>query len=185
MTPSNSILSPAEHEAFGHWLSGFTDGEGNFHLCRHGKRLKAGKSNGFFASFRIGLRVDDKEILESIQAFLGCGSLYPWINCRGRPNDKPQVRLQIACIPDLAGKVIPHFERFPLRAKKAREFSIWKGAVRRIHAIQQRPRRGRLPRWAPEDAALLATLADQLRRAKQFTDLPAVVPVPAAVIPES
>lgn len=159
----------SDREAFGHWLSGFTDGEGNFHLVRHGKRLKNGPSSGFQASFRLSVRVDDQEIIKAIRDYFGCGNIYPWTNNRGHPNDKPQVKFQIASAPVLMRAVVPHFDAYPLRAKKARDYVIWREAVEYINRVQQRPRRGNAARWNSDDIAVMVDLKERLSAERAFS----------------
>lgn len=166
-----SLLS--DREAFGHWLSGFTDGEGNFHLARHARVLKSGPSKGFQAFFRIGLRSDDREIVESIQSYWGCGHIY----YTSKPNGKsliqnPQIKYHVTDIASLMEIVVPHFEEFPLRAKKAADFSIWKEAVTHISRVQSKSRsgvqKGKCPRWSAADHGLLMDLKNRLHKAKAF-----------------
>lgn len=155
-------------EAFGYWLSGFTDGEGNFHLARHGKSLKDGPSNGFQAFFRINLRMDDCGILEQVREYFGCGSLFYWVRDREHLNHSAQVKFQIGSAPMLARTVVPHFDRFPLRSKKSEDYVLWREAVLRICAIQERPRNGNKPRWNDEDTRELSSLKDRIVEARVF-----------------
>ena len=124
--------------AFGHWLSGFTDGEGCFALFwnRKGKRSPIGKS-----AFRISLRNDDREILTHIQLFLNCGYIYYKPSTKDK--EQPIATFVVANTDDLVRFVIPHFVEFPLRAKKARDFVLWRNGVELIHAIKKQARKGR------------------------------------------
>lgn len=63
--------SDIDHDAFGHYLSGFTDGEGSFVLAFR----ETGGLSYPLAYFGICLRVDDRAILELAQSYWQCGRL--------------------------------------------------------------------------------------------------------------
>jgi hypothetical protein len=108
--------------AFGHWLAGFIDGEGNFDV--HRQQRPAGTY--FYCRFELTLRADDRAILEECQRRLG-GKLYDMRHAAsiGR---RPQVRWEIVsraeCLA-LAAVLTAH----PLRSKKARDFATWSEAL--------------------------------------------------------
>lgn len=118
---------------FGAWLSGFTDGEGCFSL--RWSRYKDGRNQSPRACFSICLRADDQATLSLIQSYLGCGTFK---FTGDSPERRPHVRLQISRISDLHNKVVSHFERFPLIAKKSHDFTIWKQAVAIIYSTRDR-----------------------------------------------
>lgn len=139
------LLDPA----FGNWFAGFSDGEACF-------RIKPTNMGTFQCRFSIGLRADDAPILREIQRRLGgIGSL-----CHsGKDNVKQeQYRLEVNAKADVA-LLVEVFDRFPLRAKKAGDFAIWKRAV----AVWLRVENGKRSDWAE-----LAALADELREARRF-----------------
>jgi hypothetical protein len=100
------------------WLSGFADGEGYFQLRKQnscGWRVEP--------RFRIHLRCDDILILHALQTAFG-GNVR-----RGRNGDwNAQAHWLLSSKRDLVG-IVDYFDRFPLRAKKAREYEIWREAV--------------------------------------------------------
>jgi LAGLIDADG endonuclease len=182
MAKTHSILPfPADidRNAFGHWLSGFTDGEGCFCLqIRAGAGRLAPK-----APFKIGLRQDDSPTLRLIQSFFGCGNLhldkasYRRHICKGRRDCLDYVVVKVS---DLASVVIPHFENYPLRAKKRNDFEIWKRGVCHIQNVISRGRagrrdgRGREPFWGQPDLDYFKSLITALKTVRQFNapDLP-------------
>jgi len=109
--------------AFGHWLAGLVDGEGCFTL---------GVKNGVGPRFSLGLRKDDRPVLEMIQRTLGFGVL----SNRERgpadrakmPNANPQTVFECRNTGQCAA-LVKVFRRFPLQAKKSRDFAIWAEAV--------------------------------------------------------
>ena len=107
---------------FGNYIAGFTDGEGCFGINKHiqHKHLKA----FYYPRFAIHVRADDAPILLQIKQFLGCGEIYVHNNI----DRNPMVSYQIDGVKDLM-KVIELFDACPLRAKKAREYAIWRTCV--------------------------------------------------------
>lgn len=104
-------------DSFGHWFAGFTDGEGCFDI--------KGVGEHYICRFTIGLRVDDRPILEEIQAKLGLGSIYKRTTA-SKHND--QVAWEVTRKTETA-QLVHVFDRYPLRAKKAIDFAIWREAV--------------------------------------------------------
>jgi hypothetical protein len=109
---------------FGHWLAGFTDGEGCFRIIKHPQR------NYFACSFEIKLRSDDELILEDICGQLGVGNIYHQayrVNSYGVKSCST-VTLRFASKSECA-VIQDVFRTFPLRAKKAEDCLIWCKAV--------------------------------------------------------
>lgn len=113
-------------DVFGYWLAGFTDGEGHFCIARD----KRGSPDAQYrCRFKIDLRDDDKAILEEIHETLGIGIIRDKRACLNDSRDRRrQVRFDVNAIKDCA-KLVEIFNWYPLRAKKRRDFSIWRCAV--------------------------------------------------------
>jgi len=107
---------------FGNYLAGLVDGEGSFGLHKHTQHKHL--SAMYFPRFNIHLRADDTPILLQIQKFLGVGKIYFHNNIERNP----MVSYQIDNVKDLM-KVIEVLDICPLRAKKAREYAIWRTCV--------------------------------------------------------
>lgn len=162
---------------FGHWLSGFVDGEGCFFL-----RVNRG---GPVASLMIALRADDSAILYSICSYLGCGSVIGHKLRVASGAKTPMMEFKVGKIADLFHRIAPHFERYPLRAKKARDFRIWKEAVDLCWRVRQRRRHrrslvgragGLLPKWTSEERAHFVTLMETLRQTRRFNSQVVAIP---------
>lgn len=150
---------------FANWISGFTDGEGCF-VLRMDAKAKASKIPIPAAHFAIALRSDDLAILEMIRSFFGCGGISFKRNKRGFVGKS----FAINRIADLHEIVVPHFEEYPLLAKKRNDFLIWKSGVNLIRSVNIRPQQyrtgtkgSRVSKWRPEERALFAELHDRLR----------------------
>lgn len=177
MSLPNSIgrgMSEQERDAFGNWLAGFVDGEGHFQL-RYTRQqyIPCG-------SFCIKLRGDDLNILYEINKFLGCGSVH---GQKERGRSKPGAYYRISSTPLLRQILVPLFEKYPLRAKKARDFAVWKQAVILMDAIQGRKRviaardsKGRIlsaaPRWTPEEKNEYENLSSELKHIRKYSEVP-------------
>jgi hypothetical protein len=104
---------------FGHWLAGFIDGEGCF-------RIHKEKGGGYYAChFTLKLRDDDTAILEEIVVRTGVGHLKPdLIRGTSKPAMVWVVQSKAECV-----QLVALLDRFPLRAKKSRDYAIWREAV--------------------------------------------------------
>lgn len=117
------------------WVSGFTDGEGCFgvYVYRRSADRSVDRRPMVSAEFSIQLREDDREVLEAIRIFFGCGNVgnnsRQKMRNEGHSNARDQVHLKISALEDLVSKVITHFDAFPLRSKKARDYVHWREAV--------------------------------------------------------
>ncbi len=120
-------------EMFGAHISGFVSGEGCFclYLIPKPKRKSKTGHKSPAAELLIRLRSDDIEILKLIRSYFQCG------NVRVSTNGKVAV-WAVSKIRQLVDIIIPHFEKFPMFAKKQRDFLIWKQAVTMMGQINLR-----------------------------------------------
>lgn len=169
--------SDIDRYAFGHWLSGFTDGEGCFGLWE--ARVQRWSRAG--ASFVIDLRADDHRALRLAQSFWQCGKL--WFKVRDGVRLKCVYRVDARR--DLLNVLVPHFDRYPLMAKKARDFAIWKRGVELINRVGERKRkgqkglRGTLPRWQADEWREFRELVAIMRKSREFETGGEWLPMPA------
>lgn len=110
----------------GDYIAGFVDGEGCFALkfMRSVRHDRPNKPVYFYwgIEFAIVLRADDKDILEKIRYTLDCGAVSP-INKAGC------ARYSVGKWDDLSSKILPFFEKYPLRAKKEKDYLLWTEAL--------------------------------------------------------
>lgn len=158
---------------FGHWLAGFTDGEGCFYVYAREYTKNGSDYRQCLVNFTIALRTDDLAILELIKSTLAIGQVYAYDKEYDKEvgNKKyhcnPQARFVVQRVPDLQHVLIPLFEQFPLRSKKGTDFEIWKQAVEIavISTPGNKYRRG----LSNELWSQFQRLANQLRKDRQYT----------------
>lgn len=137
MSEAHSIFSMSD-EAFGWYLTGLTDGEGSFVLSKlQDKRNTRWKYvTGLFS---ICLRADDSPGLQALCERMGVGQFNLCSRNHRKPNEKPTAKWTVNKATDLATVIVPHFDKFPLTLKKARDFSVWREAILLLYKIKIRP----------------------------------------------
>lgn len=107
-------------------------------------------------------------ILETIRSYLQCGNIY--ISKRTH-NDgcsrKPTAIFHISGMNDLASVIVPHFDKYSLRAKKAGDFKIWKEGVAIL--VQMRGLK-----WTEEKLKEIESVIARLREYRKSAFLPSV-----------
>ena len=176
---------------FGHWLSGFTDGEGCFQLDFRKRKFTDDSGRVAItpgADFIIGSRADDRPVLELIRSYWQCGGIYHRPN--QTPTSNPAAVFSINATDRLIDTIIPHFERYPLRAKKARDFVLWKQGVEFIASVISRPRTSRgyragtYPRWSDDEKARFHVIATTLREQRRYRPEDSIAPLPTLLAKE-
>lgn len=125
-----------------YWVTGFFDGEGCFSL--YVRRDKQKRKNHFAiyyrwqADFAITLREDDIEVLKKFEKYFNAGAVSFTKLKKLKEDLLNKCTYHIVSTKDLVKKVIPHFEKYPLKSKKAADFILWKEAVKIIHQAKLR-----------------------------------------------
>ena len=108
------------------YIAGFVDGEGSFHVAVQQSRFtRVGLQ--VIPEFHVSQHRERAEVLELIRKVLGCG--YIKRNHPGSLRDQTVV-LVVRNRQDLVERVLPFFERFPLRSSKQREFQTFAMIIR-------------------------------------------------------
>lgn len=103
------------------YLSGYADGEGCFCVSfNRSKRHRFGWE--IRPSFSVSQNGDCAEVLELFQRTLGCGTLRP-------DRSDHTIKFESRSVSDLATKVLPHFERYPLRSSKQKDLERFAAIV--------------------------------------------------------
>ena len=107
------------------YLSGYADGEGCFCVSfNRSRRHRFGWE--IRPSFSVSQNGDRAEVLELFQRVLGCGTLRPDRSDR-------TLKFETRSVSDLAAKVIPQFERYPLLSSKRNDFEKFATIVQLMH----------------------------------------------------
>lgn len=105
------------------YVTGFSDGESSFTYSRSGKNIAL--------YFAIKLSYEDRELLYKLRDFFCAGKIYvgkPLAPGRYSGHTRTFFYYRVSRIAEL-GRVIDHFDRYPLVGKKAQSYAIWKQMV--------------------------------------------------------
>ena len=150
----------------GEYIAGLTDGEACFDLIfQHKKKHPTGH-----ARFLMTLRDDDTDILKFLINYFGCGYLK-----HKKYYKNPQMLFEVSKVDDLASIMVPHFDDYPLRAKKRRNFLIWKEGVLMMKDILHRKRirkggrsGGFSSTWRNDEVLRFGSLVEMLKEQRKY-----------------
>jgi hypothetical protein len=108
------------------YISGYVDGEGCFTVS-FSNRSKMRGGWEVRPSFSVSQNSDRGEVLLDIQDYFGCGTIRP------DRSDKT-IKFEVRGINDLVDRVIPHFEGYPMRSSKQRDFELFARVCRLMRA---------------------------------------------------
>ena len=107
----------SESMEFAWYVTGFTDGEGCFSVSFN-RRAKLKTGIEVRPSFSLAQNKRSLEVLKQIHAYFGCGAI--------RFSKRDQMyKYEVRSIGDLITRIIPHFQKYPLRTNKNRDFQIF------------------------------------------------------------
>ncbi len=99
------------------YLSGYADGEGCFCVTfNRSKRHAFGWD--VRPSFSVSQNRERAQVLELFQQTFGCGSIRPDRSDR-------TLKFEVRSVPELVGRVVPHFRNHPLLSAKRRDFEVF------------------------------------------------------------
>lgn len=145
------------------WLSGFLDGEGSFII-----RKMKNSSVSYRFVVNLHMRADEIEIIREISDVFG-GSVGKPRMQKDKPN--PFVDWRLSAFDDVIS-MISYLNKYPLRAKKARDYSVWKNAFKMYYqAIINSGRKN--PEWLTEamDNAIEANRGLKTYQASPMADV--------------
>ena len=124
------------------YLSGYIDGEGCFSVSISPRStLRVGWE--VRPSLSVSQNGDRAEVLMEIQRYFGCGTLRPDRSDR-------TLKWEVRSLPLLLERVIPHFDRYPMRSGKQQDFELFADICERMTRGQHllRPGLGEIVRLA-------------------------------------
>ena len=127
------------------WVIGFVDGEGCFSLCPVRQRDRLGRKG-----YKTGIQVQHEFVvtqgarsvgcLYELQQFFGVGQVVP--NNRTDNHRDVMYRYVVRKRADLLEKVIPFFQRYPLRTSKRSDFECFAECVAAMNEGKHQSRHG-------------------------------------------
>ena len=106
------------------YVVGLVDGEGSFNVRVNRQRRRARVE----LKFSLKLRYQDKEMLDSLQHFLGCGKVY--IQRDDRKNHSLCYRFEVQNKKQIVEQIIPFFDKNPPKIpSRYRDFELFKQIV--------------------------------------------------------
>lgn len=119
MSTVATISNPKSTNLNPFWVTGFTDGDGSFHLAIiPNPKFRVGYQVRF--TFSIWLKKEDKVLLEKIKTFFGVGKVYP--------SGSEGFVYQVISLKDL-NLIIHHFEVYTLVTQKWADYHLFKQAL--------------------------------------------------------
>src|SRR4051794_28996490 len=116
-----------ERPGFEQWVVGFVDGEGCFSVPVFRQR-SARLGWQVQPEFAVVQAAPSAHVLEDLQSVFGCGRI--GVNRRHDNHRYDMHRWSVRSLADLSERILPFFERNPLRTVKAREFEKFSVVVR-------------------------------------------------------
>lgn len=110
------------------WLSGFTDGEGSFSIAITESRRKYPE---YHARFQLFQRTDHRDVLETTQRNLQCGSLY---DRQKKGTSGKGSYFVVQDLQNLYHIIIPLFQKYPLFVKP-NVFAVWSEVVSILYTV--------------------------------------------------
>jgi len=100
------------------YVVGLVDGEGYFSVTARLYKYRNYNSYEIKMVFGIDIKESDGEILRRIKRYFGCGHLFRKVDTR--ENFSNQIRYQVRDHPSILNKIIPFFQKYPLRIPSRR-----------------------------------------------------------------
>ncbi len=132
------------------WITGFVDGEGCFHVAVN---AHTDMKTGFqvLPEFTVVQHERDTELLYALKAFFGCGVV--------RRNHGDRMAYRVRGQDHLAGRIVPFFEKHPLKSKKRVDFEKFRTVVRLMQASEH---------LRPAGITRIRAIASQMNRAAKI-----------------
>jgi hypothetical protein len=104
-----------------HWIVGFTDGEGCFHIgiARH-PEMTLGVQ--VLPEFSIVQHKRDVQVLQGIKQFFACGVV--------RSNHGDRMCFRVRKMEHLSKIIVPFFQKHPLKTRKMQDYLVFRDVLR-------------------------------------------------------
>lgn len=113
------------------YVLGLVDGEGSFNVRINENDVRRRRAK-IELKFSLKLRHQDKEMLDELQRFFGCGNVY--IQRDKRENHSLCYRFEVQNKKEIVEKIIPFFEAHPPKLpSRKRDFELFKQIVEKTY----------------------------------------------------
>ncbi len=120
------------------YIVGLVDGEGSFNVRSNALNRRRAKVE---MKFCLKLISKDKEILDELKKFFGCGNVY--IQNDKRPNHSTCFRYEVQNRKEIMERIIPFFEKNPLKLKsKKNDFELFRQIAELVKANADKTEKG-------------------------------------------
>ena len=107
------------------YVTGLVEGEGCFSVSfSFRRRLRIGIETR--PSFSVSLSKRDLPLVKALRGYFRCGGI------RFSRSDRTY-KFEVRSVPDLVKKIIPHFEKYPLKGSKRGDFEKFSRICRMVH----------------------------------------------------
>ena len=142
--PSNKVTSAGNQQErlkIMGWITGFVDGEGCFSVSIF-RNPKAKTKLGWqvFCEFVVSQGEKSRKSLELIKKYFNCGHIIT--NTRKDNHHENMLKYCVRSVRELKEKIIPFFERHPLKTYKQKDFRIFKKIVNIVSKKEHLSERG-------------------------------------------
>jgi len=104
------------------YVVGLVDGEGSF--CVYSRKpSRVTWNTRIECHFYVKMREDDLKLLQKVQKFFRCGSIF--FQREYRVNQRDNYRYQVSDKQKLKNVIIPFFKKHPLQSKRIRDFELF------------------------------------------------------------
>lgn len=172
-TPIPPFPADIDRDGFARTITGITIGEGCFTLSYTHATTRNTYQHS--ARFEIGLRYDDRPILELVQSYFGCGTLTR--HNRTEPTFNDMCRYRVLNISEIRNVIIPHFENFHMyTAKKQRDFLVFREAIELLYNIDRKKfksrghHKGSFPKWTQKEHDQFMELYNQIKNVRKYEE---------------
>lgn len=132
---SRRVRYPRDYmnDSDGNYVSGLVDGEGWFTI---GVNQPSEERESYSPMFGVSLRADDAPIVRWLRSYFDRGQVHIIHRKSAPAHHGPMAAFTVGSIYDMASSVVPHFEKYPLRAKKKTNYILWKTGLEVIQSIR-------------------------------------------------
>ena len=114
---SAEAVFKSENFEYTHWLAGFSSGEASF-IVKIKKSFSHRSGFQVLLCFSITQHSRDEQLMKDLMEYFDCGRIY-------KKKQRDILELQVEKFSDITEKIIPFFNKYPIRGVKLQDFEDW------------------------------------------------------------